>query len=241
MASRHFRQRRRQSRSTLATNGAGTIGEYNASTGALINGSVISGLPGPTNIALVNTGNVVQGNYIGTDVTGTAALGNYNGVAVYSAGNTIGGTTAGAGNIISGNTGDGVLISGSTASGNVVEGNYIGTDYTGSVALGNDAGNVVIASDRTDNNGGVVIASGASGNTIGGDTAAARNIISGNIGDGIDITGSGANGNTVVGNYIGTDAAGNKLALSNGDNRRFRRRTNPLWSQTTIPSAALVS
>src|SRR5205085_9262121 len=52
------------------------------------------------------TGNAVQGNYIGTDVTGMVAIANdQGGIAVKSAGNTIGGTTPGTGNLISGNVG----------------------------------------------------------------------------------------------------------------------------------------
>ena len=96
------------------------------------------------NAGSAGKGNLVEGNYIGTNAAGTAALGNYNGVAVYSAGNTIGGMTAGAGNVISGSygfdaisgtdAGVGVLIEGSAASGNLVEGNFIGTDKTGTIA-----------------------------------------------------------------------------------------------------------
>ena len=52
-----------------------------------------------------NPGNLVTNNWIGTDIRGTVALvnGSY-GVIVFSSCNTIGGTTAGAGNVISGNT-----------------------------------------------------------------------------------------------------------------------------------------
>jgi hypothetical protein len=78
---------------------------------------------------------------------------------------------------------------------NQVLGNYLGTDYTGSLALGNFHGVDII---------------GGSGNQVGGDTVAARNVISGNT-VGIDITttsmGMSAN-NVVQGNYIGTDASG---------------------------------
>ena len=51
--------------------------------------------------------------------------------------NTIGGTAAGARNVISGNGSDGVVFIDGSATGNLVAGNYIGTDVTGTMALGN--------------------------------------------------------------------------------------------------------
>ena len=85
------------------------------------------------------TGNLVAGNYIGTDYTGTMALGNaLSGVEIAdsASNNTIGGTAAGDRNVISGSPEGGVFIHGS-ATGNLVAGNYIGTDVTGTMALGN--------------------------------------------------------------------------------------------------------
>ncbi|MEK9138520.1 MAG: hypothetical protein AAB393_15455, partial [Bacteroidota bacterium] len=80
--------------------------------------------------------NLVQGNYIGTDVSGLAAIGNtHGGVSVLGLNNTIGGTVPGAGNIISGNGRYGVEILG--GDGSVVQGNYIGTDVNGTSPLGN--------------------------------------------------------------------------------------------------------
>ena len=76
---------------------------------------------------------LVQGNFIGTDATGTNALSNGAGVDVRSSDNLIGGTTAGARNVIGAN-GTGVTVSAST--GNAIQGNFIGTDVTGTVALG---------------------------------------------------------------------------------------------------------
>ena len=78
---------------------------------------------------------------------------------------TIGGTTPGSGNLISGNNGSGVLIDSPQAGGIVIQGNMIGTDVTGTVALGN-----MRASTSVD----------ASNVQIGGVSAAARNVISGN-------------------------------------------------------------
>lgn len=56
---------------------------------------------------------MIQGNRIGTDVTGTAALGNLGGVSITGAmNNTIGGTAAAAANLIAFNGAEGVLVQG---------------------------------------------------------------------------------------------------------------------------------
>jgi CSLREA domain-containing protein len=147
------------------------------------------------------SGNVVQGNYIGTNASGDAALGNMRGVCVVNApNNTIGGMEAGAGNVISGNYMDGVYIVYNGAFGNVVQGNYVGTNASGDAATGNHGTGVLIEN--------------APNNTVGGTIASARNVISGNMRGGIAIAGgdeyggADANGNLVQGNYIGTNASG---------------------------------
>src|SRR5215204_2846667 len=144
----------------------------------------------------------IEGNFIGTDATGTVTdpdgisnngdeLGNTIGVALTNAvNNTIGGTTAGARNIISG-SGIGISISGGTE--NKIQGDYIGTNAAGDTRLGNNQG---------------VALSNAPNNTIGGTTAGARNIISGNGAWGIRISDAESTGNKVQGNYIGTDVTG---------------------------------
>ena len=113
----------------------------------------------------------------------------------------IGGTTAGSGNVVSGNAYYGIAIHDATTTGNLVQGNYIGTDQTGSTAQPN-----LIA--------GVVIYLGAHGNTVGGTTAEARDVISGNMFHGVFIGDSGSNNNLVQGNYLGLNAAGT-AALQN--------------------------
>jgi CSLREA domain-containing protein len=138
------------------------------------------------------TNNTVQGNRIGTDVSGTAALGNGDRAAVEfnaSNGNTLGGTNPADRNLLSGGNAYGVfLING--AYGNTVQGNLIGTDASGALDLGNAQIGVLI-DNRT-------------GNTI------RANVISGNGADGIQIRNNSATGtnNTVQGNLIGTDATG---------------------------------
>ncbi len=142
------------------------------------------------------TQNTVQGNYIGTNMDGDAALGNAgSGIFVDNApNNTIGGTEEGAGNLISSNTGQGLFIAGPEATMNTVQGNHIGTNKDGDAALGNLFSGVVI--------------SGAPNNTIGGTEEGAGNLISDNT-NGIVFTGTEATMNRVEGNYIGTNKDGN--------------------------------
>lgn len=84
-----------------------------------------------------------MGNYIGTDIFGTSALGNGNaGVVVYGDMNTIGGITTEAGNLISGNDSSGIQIQPEIFSDdkprlNKIQGNYIGTDVSGTYAVAN--------------------------------------------------------------------------------------------------------
>jgi hypothetical protein len=144
-------------------------------------------------------GNLVQGNFIGTDSAGHAHLGNAVGLVMLSkatGNNTIGGTTPGARNVISGNTADGVVLLDAGTNHNLLEGNFIGTDPTGAAGLGNGGD-------------GVLIMDGAGNDTFappGG--GAIGNVISGNGGDGVVISGPGTSGNLLQGNDIGTDAGG---------------------------------
>jgi CSLREA domain-containing protein len=145
-----------------------------------------------TGILVSITGNqIIQGNFIGTDPSGTVyseVLGNEYGITLASAsgGVTIGGQGPGQGNVISGNE-HGVFIQ---SSGNSLYGNLIGTDLNGSAGIYNFRG--------------ILIQAGASGNIIGGPVSGMGNVISGN-GAGLIVNG---HGNTVQGNLIGTNAAG---------------------------------
>jgi len=133
------------------------------------------------------TANTVTGNYIGTDLKGTAALSNGGEGAVVinqdAQDNLIGGDTAGQGNLISGNERDGISISGSGTKNNAVSGNYIGTDAGGTKPLGN-RGN------------GVSIFSGAGSNAIGPGNLIAFNA------NGVRVMGEGATGNLITQNSI---------------------------------------
>ena len=107
--------------------GDNTVGGAGAGAGNVISGS------GGNGIYLSTDSNLVDGNYIGTNASGTAGLPNDGaGIDVASPGNTIGGTSAGAGNLISGNEGQGILLTGTGATGNFVQGNFIGTNAAGS-------------------------------------------------------------------------------------------------------------
>jgi hypothetical protein len=163
--------------------------------------AAISGISAPSANTTLNT---VEGNFIGANKDGTAELGNLKyGVEIRSAvGNFIGGMTDKAGNVISGNWGDGVRIWNPgphvpTPIGNVVEGNHIGTTKDGTAALSN--GLVTPAN-------GVSILN-SSFNTIGGDIDGEGNIISGNEGYGVWIAGASF-GNVLQGNFIGTKKDG---------------------------------
>lgn len=145
------------------------------------------------------TGNaLVQGNFIGTDPTGTLPRGNlFGGVYIFDATNiTVGGTSPGARNIISGATaagGTGVTVQG--GGGCVIQGNYIGTDVSGQYDLGNVSDGILITGSQN--------------------TRITGNEIVNNRGNGVNLASSSAT--VVENNWIGTDAPamrplGNALA-----------------------------
>jgi CSLREA domain-containing protein len=171
------------------------------------------------------TGNQVLGNYIGTNAAGDAAIPNEFGMAVYSPGNTIGGSGQGEGNVISGNTFRNIKLEGENASGNVIEGNYIGTDATGTAALGSTEIGLLVLN--------------APDNTIGGTEVGAGNLISGN-GEGLSISNPGATGNQVLGNYIGTNAAGT-AAIPNGVGVLFWDAPNNIIGGTAAGAGNVIS
>ena len=138
--------------------------------------------------------NLVQGNFIGLDVTGALDVGNGSqGVSIFGGtdNNTVGGNVPGARNVISGNDNTGVRITGAGTTGNRVQSNSIGTNAAGTAAIGNLRGIEVIG--------------GSSGSIIGG-ALGTGNLISGNLTLGILI--SGSNNNTADRNLIGTDISG---------------------------------
>jgi parallel beta-helix repeat protein len=222
----------------IGTNPLGTVAEMNDGSGISIEqgahgNTVGGGSPADRNIISGNAGvgvsirygganaNVVSGNYIGTDASGTQDLGNrLDGVHIGGDANNnrVGGDTAGERNLISGNNQTGVWIYGYASyipSGNEILGNYIGTDLTGSVRVGNMDDGVQIWGGQ--------------------DTTIQNNVISANGDAGIymiahdnDLT-----GNVVFGNYIGSDATGT-IDLGNSDDGIYISSSSPLVAQDNI-------
>jgi titin len=185
------------------SNGASgnTIGGTTRRTGNLISGNLDA--YGVTIADQSTTGNMVQGNFIGTDSTGTNAVANLSGIGIFAPGNTIGGAGAGAGNVIAGNGGAtgpgiGLVLSGANTTNNVVQGNLIGVQPNGASPLGNAAQGVLITGE-------------AANNLIGGTTSGAGNVIAFNGDDGV-LVGSipswapfaipAGTGNSILGNSI---------------------------------------
>jgi CSLREA domain-containing protein len=169
----------------------------NGAAGTKIKGLVINRF-GDDGVFVGNSApnTTIEGNFIGTDPTGTIDRGNgADGVNLLSSGNTIGGSANAAQNVISGNGGNGVAVKQSGATSNTISNNHIGTDADAGEDLGNSESGVFVEN--------------ASGNTIGGSSAAGTlNIISGNNQHGVEILGSGASGTRVIGNLIGVNVNG---------------------------------
>lgn len=198
----------------IGTNPAGTVGIPNTLGGVYVGGGAANaiggGAAGQGNLISGNTGSgvalegtsvtTVQGNVIGLNAAGTAALGNGEGVHVYSdsSSNLIGGTTAGLGNVISGNGQFGIRVDnlGSYHTGTDIMGNKIGTNAAGDTDLGNGSDGIYVQDSMTD----LDI----------GDAGDGRNIISGNGGSGIMFEGATIDDVTIANNYIGVNADGDK-------------------------------
>ena len=194
----------------VGINLAGTGAVSNGYSGILISGgmtntiggtatgarNVVSG-NGQSGIVIMDLparGNVVAGNYVGLAADGVTGLANgMNGVRVETGANRIGGAQAGERNIVSGNRQTGIYLTGSNAVANYIEGNYVGTDFSGTVAVGNGYAGIGL--------------NGARSNWIGGAHAGSGNLASGNGTAGVYLNGAAAFGNRVAGNTLGTDAA----------------------------------
>ncbi len=201
-----------------AANGNGDGGMFILSSSNTITGNTVSAnqggiaiAPDPERPTILADDNILRGNTIGTNRAGTAGLGGQIAGIVIANGsknNMIGGTTAGAGNVISGNAQTGIFLQLGESVGavppidNKIQGNFIGTNLTGTAAIPNGQDGIVLSS--------------ATRTLIGGfgvEMPAARNIISGNARNGILLE-DGATLNRVSGNYIGTGADG-ETALGN--------------------------
>jgi len=181
---------------------AGATNGFNVNSGSsTIRGLILRDFQ-DDGIEITSNGNIIEGNFVGTNFTGTVASGNDDGIQIDSVSNTIGGTALSALNVISGNGDDGLDIRNTGLAGNLVQGNYVGIAKDGVLPLGNSSDGFEIAS--------------AANNTIGGTAANAGNVIADNGDEGIDIT-LGSFGAIVQGNLVGTDAAGT-VGLTNAGN-----------------------
>ncbi len=159
------------------------------------------------------TGGTVQGNFIGTTPDGLAANANGHGIVVSSGTWTIGGASAGARNLVSGNAGIGLDLHGCTCQ---IQGNLIGTNVAGTAALPNGMAGIAMDNDGI--------------GTISG------NVISANGGSGIHL--AATVGVTIQGNWIGTGPGGT-ARLGNGGPGVLLGDTFSGTTDTVIGSATL--
>jgi hypothetical protein len=198
----------------------GGVGAGNVVSGNFFTGIVITD-PGTSNT-------VVQGNWVGTDVGGTAPVPNTNGISVFNqARNTIiGGTNAGMRNLVSGNHGTGILSTGVDTVGTVVQGNYIGVSSNGTAALGNEGD-------------GISVSSGAQGTLLGGLGAGAGNLVSGNGGTGVALYNTASV--LIQGNIIGADKTGTVALTNHGDGVALFFCSQSTVGGATVGAANLIS
>ena len=153
-------------------------------------------------------GCTITNTWVGLDNSGYYDAGNKaDGIQINGSRNTVGGYRASDRVVVSGNDGNGIHLSGSRSAYNQILGDYIGTDYTGFASIANSTG--------------IRIDGGSHHNTIGGTSAAARNVLAGNKVDQILLSGRGANSNTIQGNFIGPDSSGEAASLSGRDGIRL--------------------
>ncbi len=171
------------------------------SSGSTIRGFIINRFTGDGIEINSSNSNVIEGNWIGLNNTGTSASANaLRGInALNSAGLTIGGTSASSRNVISGNTQQGMYFDNVDSS--FVYGNYVGTNAAGTGDINGTSSNTAQS--------GMVLVNGSSGNQIGNTLlSGARNVFSGNNHFGVEVQSTSSVNNTFVGNFIGTDATG---------------------------------
>ena len=173
--------------------GASATGLLVGGSSVIVRGLVIQNFPGHGIMIGAFASASIQGNYIGTDYTGTVAAPNGGtGINVHGANTSIGGTAAANRNLISGNASDGIEMAGED--GILIVGNFIGTDVTGTVALPNGGDGIQLRNGPE--------------SLIGGAVAGAGNLISANAGNGLTMEGTSVNGINARGNRIGTAGDG---------------------------------
>ena len=184
-----------------------TIGGSGSSARNLISGNGTGGV-----LLAAPHGTTLHGNSIGVDITGTASIPNLGpGISADNAGLTsIGGSAAGEGNLVSGNSGVGMSLSGFATAGYNVEGNFVGTDISGTAPLPNDGGGIIASTYALQ-------IGGTDGNTPDSGCAGSCNLIAGNSLWGVQVDSIFGGSSPIVGNFIGTDVSGsNALPNSSG-------------------------
>jgi hypothetical protein len=174
------------------------------------------------NMAGESTRNIVEGNYAGTDITGSVPLGNrFVGImmGLGAFGNTV------RENVVSGNEGSGVGIDDDGSSFNAIVGNLIGTDATGTRAVPNRGHGIWMNETLS------------SFNRVGGARDEERNIVSGNLGAGMGIL---SDNNIIRGNYVGTDITG-RNALGNAGSGIETSRSPNVIGGTTAREANVIA
>ncbi len=173
-----------------------TVGGSNPGEGNVIAGNTTNGILLTRN----STTNQILGNFIGTNLAGDAAIPNtINGIEINeSNNNTVGGSNPGEGNVIAGNTTNGILLTQDSTT-NQILGNFVGVATNGTTAIANGT-NGILADNVTNN-------------TIGGTEAGVGNTIAFNTGDGITVVNDLSVGNAVSGNNIFSNGQGDDTAI----------------------------
>ena len=222
----------------VGLNAAGTAAVANGSAGINVTGSgtgyvTIGGTSaGDRNIVSGNTSTAgiqtqsnashvtIQGNYLGTDPTGTSAIPNTYGMLILATtDSSIGGTATGAGNLVSGNSSAGIGMNG-TLTNTVFQGNLVGTNASGTALISSGSQGIFFTG------------AGGTGATIGGTTAAARNVIVGATSYGINLNTGLVTNTTIQGNYIGVMPDG-VTAAGNGNGLKMQGATGIVIGGTT--------
>jgi hypothetical protein len=199
----------------VGTNAAGTAALGNLGQGVTAAGAnIIGGASvaqrnlfsgnGQHGILILGSGSIVRGNYVGTNITGTAAIPNQHGIEVGGPNTIVGGALAGEGNLVSGNVLGGIEItSQAVPSAAVVLGNRVGTDASGTGPIAGHA------------TAGINIGPFSNGNTIG--ATPGGNVIAFNTGAGVFMSGgagTAGTGNRISGNSIHSNAGGLGIKLN---------------------------
>jgi len=177
------------------TNAGNTTGLVLSAGNTTVRGLVINDFQGTGSgagvaISLVFAGgNHIEGNFLGTDPTGTLARGNRQhgvGLEAGSNNNIVGGTVPAARNVISANAGAAFFLG---TSGNTIQGNFVGTQKDGVSPLGNGTGIIMVTVGNANNN------------LIGGTVPAAGNVVAFNE-IGVGSESAAGTGNAILGNSI---------------------------------------